>query len=410
MMLKRIAVICLLFTGRFATHAQTGKDTCTMEISLLTCAPGSDLYSIFGHTAIRVRDSARGMDVVYNYGTFDDTDPLFYAHFTKGIMLYSLSAETFDSFMVEYQMEHRSVLAQVLDLNCREKMQLYEALRKNTLDENRIYNYHFHTDNCTTRAARIIESNTAEPLIYHNILPKNGPEGRSTLSFRDMIHEYLDKQQVYWPEMGIDFLLGSNLDKKPTNLEAIHFLPDYLYRGMDSAVEGNKPMVLKRRSIISFPATGTGSVWFTPVFVFTVLFLLALFFFLLRNKPVFSRALLIFDISFFTLLGLIGLLMASVWLGRVDNVCRNNINILWALPTHLIAIFFIRRKAVWIKYYFLTTAIIATVLLLGFPWWFQRMNMAVLPLLGIIIFRSLHIYQNRSDAAKSSVQRRVSGV
>jgi hypothetical protein len=409
-MLNRIAVIFLLFTGSFAAHAQVNTDSCTMEISLLTCAPGSDLYSIFGHTAIRVRDSARGMDIVYNYGTFDDTDPLFYAHFTKGIMLYSLSAETFDSFMVEYKMENRSVLAQVLNLNCKEKMQLYEALRKNTLDENRIYNYHFHTDNCTTRAARIIESNTAAPLTYENVLPKNGPGGQSTLSFRDMIHEYLDKQQVYWPEMGIDFLLGSNLDKKPTNLEAVHFLPDYLYRGMDSAVEGNKPMVLKRRAIISFPATGTGTVWFTPVFLFAILFFVALCFFLLRNKPAFARALLIFDIAFFSLLGLIGILMASVWLGRVDNVCRNNINILWALPTHVIAVFFVRKKAVWVTYYFLITAIIAIILLAGFPWWFQRMNIAVLPLLGMIIFRSLHLYQNRSHAAKSSVQGRVSGV
>ena len=133
-----------------------------MEISLLTCAPGTDLYSIFGHTAIRVRDSRRGMDIVYNYGTFDDTDPLFYVNFMQGIMRYSLSAETYENFMMEYEYEHRSVVAQVLNLNCAEKNQLYEALRKNTLEENRFYDYHFHTDNCTTRAGRIIESNTKD--------------------------------------------------------------------------------------------------------------------------------------------------------------------------------------------------------------------------------------------------------
>jgi hypothetical protein len=65
-----------------------------MEISLLTCAPGNELYSLFGHTAIRVRDARRGMDVVYNYGTFDDTDPMFYIKFMRGIMRYSLSAQT----------------------------------------------------------------------------------------------------------------------------------------------------------------------------------------------------------------------------------------------------------------------------------------------------------------------------
>jgi hypothetical protein len=130
--------------------------------------------------------------------------------------------------MQEYQYERRGVVAQILDLSCAEKNQLYEALRTNTLEENRFYDYHFHTDNCTTRAGRIIENNTKD-FSYKNILPNPGP------SFRDMIHEYLDRQQKNWAKFGIDMLLGSNLDIKPTNVEAIHFLPDYLYRGMDSA-------------------------------------------------------------------------------------------------------------------------------------------------------------------------------
>ena len=102
---------------------------------------------------------------------------------------------------MEYEYEHRAVVGQILNLNCTEKNQLYEALRKNTLDENRFYEYHFHTDNCTTRAARIIESNTKDSFWYKNILPDPGP------SFRDMIHEYLDRQKQYWSEFGIDMLL-----------------------------------------------------------------------------------------------------------------------------------------------------------------------------------------------------------
>ena len=103
-------------------------------------------------------------------------------------------------------------------------------------------------------------------------------------------------------------------------------------------------------------------------------------------------------------MGLFGLLIAALWLGRVDDVCRNNINIFWALPTHLIAVFFIRKKAVWIKYYFLITAVLASVLLIGFPWWPQRMNTAVLPILGIIIFRSYCLFLNRNHAEKNIVQ------
>src|SRR5450755_174118 len=117
--MKRRAIFLLLFFYSFTAKAQ---DSCTMQISLLTCAPGADLYSLFGHTAIRIRDSSRGMDIVYNYGTFDDSDPLFYVHFTRGIMLYSVSAEPLDTFMMEYEYEHRAVVAQVLNLTCAEKI------------------------------------------------------------------------------------------------------------------------------------------------------------------------------------------------------------------------------------------------------------------------------------------------
>jgi len=122
--MKHFAIAVFLFLSCITGFAQANHDSCTMEISLLTCAPGADLYSIFGHTAIRVRDARRGMDIVYNYGTFDDSDPLFYIHFTKGIMNYSLSAETYENFMAEYEYEHRPVIGQVLNLDCAEKNQL----------------------------------------------------------------------------------------------------------------------------------------------------------------------------------------------------------------------------------------------------------------------------------------------
>jgi hypothetical protein len=406
MLMKRTAVFILLLLCSSLIRAQTKTDSCTLEISLLTCAPGTDLYSIFGHTAIRVQDPRRGMDIVYNYGTFDDTDPLFYVNFTNGIMNYSLSAEPMDSFLQEYQYEHRNVVAQILNLSCQEKLRLYESLRKNTLDENRIYQYHFHTDNCTTRAARILEDNTDSPLVYKNILSGGGVH-LSDLSFRDMIHEYLDKQQEKWSEFGIDLFLGSKLDRRVTNTEAIHFLPDYLYRGMDGAQEGSKAMVLQRAEVIRFAENKTSRQWFSPFLVFTLLGLGMVVVYLNQNKSGFQTGLLIFDVTFFSLLGLIGTLMAYLWLGRVDDVCRSNMNILWALPTHLIIVWFMRKKAAWTRYYFLATAFLALVLGIGFPWWTQRMNPAVLPLLGIIVFRSVCLYQKPTHDEKHLVSRQA---
>lgn len=377
-------IASLFFLSSLTLNAQTKNDSCALEISLLTCAPGADLYSLFGHTAIRVRDRQRGMDVVFNYGYFDDNDPLFYFHFTNGIMVYSLEAQTFGDFMTEYEYDHRGVIAQVLDLTCEQKINLYEALRQNASDKNRFYNYQFYADNCTTRAGKMIAANSPS-LQLENILPNPSP------TYRQMIHIYLDKQQQYWPELGIDLLLGSNLDKKPGNEQAIYFLPDYLMSGFDHAHTSNGPLVLRKETLLQFSKPISGSAWFTPGIVFGFLFVMSILISLIGRAST-QKALLIFDVVLFSLLGLIGLVMLYVWLFRIDEVCRNNINILWALPTHLVAVFFLARNPGWLKYYFMITAILGAILLLGFRWWPQQLNAALAPMLMIIVFRSSHLF------------------
>src|SRR5690554_4203420 len=54
------------------------------EISVLTCGTGEEMYTLFGHTALRVKDSKQQLDVVYNWGMFDFQTPDFYSKFVKG--------------------------------------------------------------------------------------------------------------------------------------------------------------------------------------------------------------------------------------------------------------------------------------------------------------------------------------
>ncbi|MDP4131649.1 MAG: DUF4105 domain-containing protein [Bacteroidota bacterium] len=396
-----IAFPFLLFCSINGT-AQNPDDSCTLEISLLTCAPGTDLYSLFGHTAIRVRDQRRGMDVVYNYGTFDDSDPLFYVHFTNGIMLYSVSASTFEDFMSEYEYEHRGVVAQILDLTCEQKKNLYEALRQNTTEDKRFYNYQFYADNCTTRAGKMIVSHS-QPLRIENILPSPSP------TYRQMIHVYLERQHQYWPEFGIDMLLGSNLDKKPGNEQAMYFLPDYLMNGIDHARKATGPLVRKKETLLQFAEVKTGSSGITPAMVFGFLFVLSIILSVIRKNTA-QKTLQVFDIALFSLLGLFGVVILYVWIFRVDEVCRNNINIFWALPTHLAAVFFLRKNPSWLKSYFLITAGLSAVLLVGFIWWPQQMNSAVAVLLLLMVFRSFHQFLKLRNAKNDHLPAAKSGL
>ena len=90
------------------------------SVSLLTCGSGYDLYSIFGHTSIRVSDPKNNMDVVFNYGTFQFSDD-FYVQFVMGKLNYQLSVESFDNFRSGYQYEKRWVIEQVLNLKLQQR-------------------------------------------------------------------------------------------------------------------------------------------------------------------------------------------------------------------------------------------------------------------------------------------------
>ena len=66
----------------------TAQDSSHIRISLLTCTPGEELYSTFGHSAIRVTDSISKTDVVFSYGNFEFTDNSFYLKFIRGKLPY----------------------------------------------------------------------------------------------------------------------------------------------------------------------------------------------------------------------------------------------------------------------------------------------------------------------------------
>lgn len=377
----KLRSILLFLCPLFCLTAAAQTDSSHLRISLLTCSPGAELYSIFGHTAIRVTDSINGADMVFNYGTFDDRDPQFYVKFTKGLMRYSLSNYAYQDFLQEYQYEKRYVTEQNLKLTGEQKQQLFAALRENAQEPNRYYNYYFHTDNCTTRARDMLVQKSGGTVVFKNILPEKIP------SFRNLIHTYLDKGHQPWSKLGIDLLLGSNLDKKVTN-ESAMFLPDYLMMGIDSASINGHPLAEQKSNVL--PVTGelsTASL-FTPVFVFAILLVIATLLSFSANK--YAQGFLnVFDAIFFLLIGFFGLLMVTLWAVRIDTVCRANYNIAWALPTHFFIAFVVYLKRKWIQQYF--KIVFVTTILFALCWLFipQKINMAVLPILGIVLVRSI---------------------
>ena len=219
----------------------------SVEISLLTCQPHDEVYSLYGHTAIRYHDlRPGGYDLAFNYGVFDFRKPHFVARFVFGLTDYELGYYPYGLFQQEYRRFGSMVTEQVLNLTNEEKLMLHEALAVNLLDENKIYRYNYFYNNCTTKARDIIEQCINGKLEY---------AGREdyTPTYREMVHDMTRNNP--WSRFGNDLLLGIKADFK-TNQRQQEFLPGNLLYDFDHAqIYSNgtyRPLVRERR--IAVPA------------------------------------------------------------------------------------------------------------------------------------------------------------
>ena len=189
-----------------------------VEVSLLTCGPGNEAYSLFGHTAIRISQPSRGMDVVVNYGMFSFKQKYFIPRFVLGLTDYQMGITTFDDFKAEYEYEQRWVFEQILNLTSKEKSALLQAIDRNYKPENVTYRYNFFYNNCTTKARDLIAANI-DGKIKYNSATSEYP------SFRELCHSKTFNNR--WSQFGNDLLLGIQADL-PTNISEQQFLPENL--------------------------------------------------------------------------------------------------------------------------------------------------------------------------------------
>lgn len=375
----KLRLLYFVFCFFFLKSMSAQNAVCHTRISLLTCAPGAELYSTFGHTALRIQDSVRGIDIVYNYGTFDFDDPDFYIKFIRGKLDYSLSVDKYPDFMYEYQYFQRSVWEQELNLSCEQKQQIITALDSNMQGSNRLYKYDFIYDNCTTRVRDLIFRSLPGSKVAKQLVP----EGTTA---RNLIYSYLDKGGEPWSKLGIDILLGAKLDKPVDNTVAM-FTPAYLMAGMDNAaIKGTQPVVKQKRTLLDV-ATPIQPTWnYMPLFLFSIVCGLLTLLYLSPSKK--AQAVSRYVDSFLLYLtGLLGVLLIFMWWGTDHRMTKDNYNLLWALPANLIAVPFLWRNPPWLKAYFYVAFGITALTLLGWFWLPQELNISLGPFVLLMLYR-----------------------
>ena len=213
-----IALFLTLFTIRVSAKT---------EISLLTCKPHAQIYSLYGHTAIRVVDTEQNTDVAINWGVFDASQPNFVAKFVLGFTDYTMSIVPTEYFLREYEYYGSPVYQQRLNLTEAEKARIMKALDENYRPENRVYRYNYVYDNCTTRARDIILSNIDGKTSCVKTFLQKGDK-----TFRDLLHWKTSKYG--WCKAGNDLVIGLRADRNAIHSER-ELLPEILAADFDSA-------------------------------------------------------------------------------------------------------------------------------------------------------------------------------
>ncbi|MBX2899762.1 MAG: DUF4105 domain-containing protein [Cyclobacteriaceae bacterium] len=352
------------------------------EISIITCGPDpNELYSAFGHSAIRIIDPENGFDYAFNYGVFDFDQPNFYLNFARGKNFYKLAVYKYENFEWAYQRDGRFIHEQVLHLSPAQKEKIYNFLMWNAQPENRTYRYDYYHDNCATRIRDVLINELGSDLLIDSTFFK------ATHSFRQKTNEYLST--LPWGDLGIDICLGLPIDRTMYASEYM-FLPDYIESFVDrmqlKSDSGSIALVKEKR--IANPQTVEA--WNSlvhPLVAFGVLLLLVVSISIWdwRRKKL-SKWL---DLFLFIPSGLVGVLLTALWLLTDHHDAAKNFNILWALPTHLIVGLILVKKQPprWLRTYFMGAGILNLVIVAGWTLLPQAINPFLLPLIVALLVR-----------------------
>ena len=344
----------------------------SIDVSLLTCGPGNEAYSLYGHTAIRYQNHNTGEDIVVNYGMFSFSQKYFVLRFIFGLTDYEMGIVPFDYFKQEYESENRWVDEQILNLTYEEKRAIMAAIVENYKPENRVYRYNFYYNNCTTRARDILISNINGTVEY--------VDNKEVVTFRDLIHKYTDANP--WSRFGNDLLLGIGSDKV-ASLKDQQFIPFNLENDFSSAQIIDKkglkrPLVIATSRIIE-PPSGREVGVFPTIFIALIIGIILVIATLYERKR--DKNFWILDAIIYAITGLCGLILLAMVFSQHPTV-RLNFQILLLNPLNLVFLYPVvkrlkkRQSHIWIKLYSL---LLIAFLILGF-WQSYAEGMIILAL------------------------------
>ncbi len=357
------------------------------EVSIVTADAGSELFEAFGHAAIRIKDPALQLDVIYNYGMFDFNAPNFYTNFVKGKLNYQLGRQRFNQFINSYNYQKRNVQQQVLNLSQQEKQAFFLYLENNAAPKNRDYWYDPYYNNCATKLRDITTTILGDQVTFTKL-----HQPQKKYSLRALMRQEIPWNT--WGSFGINLALGNKLDVIATESQYM-YLPNYIFQKFRIATRiqnGEIVDLVKREDLLlKHKKQSYKSQLLSPLFVFILLSLLG---FLITYKDYTeTKRTKWFDFLILFITGIIGVVVLFLWFFTDHTTTPNNFNFLWAFAPNLLMAFLLLNEKLkhWFSSYFKFVTVLLILMLLFWIIGIQSFPFAILPFVLFLIIRYLFI-------------------
>lgn len=396
--LRSFLILAFLFS--FPLCAEQNKPS----LSLIYVGPGNAIYSTFGHVAFRLTDMERKTDVLFNFGSFDFTDPNFVPKFVKGQLDYYLGIASFKrDFKFYTKKENRTVIEQRLNLTQEEIAKVSDYLLNNALPENRYYRYDFIKDNCASRIKVVFDGTLGDTVEFNrNIINRIGER-----SYRSYIRSHLGS--IPWFDFGIQLTLGMPIDSGVIPSDSF-FLPELVQEiAENSHLSDGRKLILDTKVLYQSTAEPSQEpiIINLPFIIFSLLLVLELaLIFLSKKRSLFNKMLSVFEYSAIVVNFLFGTLLFYLWFLSDHTATKLNLNLIWCTPLMIVFLitFFLRGAKKILNGFCIFQAVMCAVYLLIMAAGLQHSASPFVPLLLFymtIFTRRLSVFPDNHKASAS---------
>jgi len=161
-------------------------------------------------------------------------------------------------------------------------------------------------------------------------------------------------------------------------------------KGLNNTKYKSAPLVKEFKPILQGADLQKPSWKYLPLAIMSAICLLI--FFISTLKASWSKSVIRFvDALLLYITGLLGIFILVMWFATDHIECKNNYNLLWALPFNFPVAFFLYKKPAWLSNYFFIASVITAVFLATWFWLPQQINIALLPVVILLLDRYVHL-------------------